>query len=550
MASDADQSGSGGNEVDALTGLPSRHGLLARAAAAVNGASSAAVYLVDIDGFRRVNRDQGHGAADMLLFAAGRRLLSAAPPGSLVARVGGDEFAVLDAGPGAPRGVAELASRLAAAFDDPFDLGSAQLQASVSIGVATSAEQPHPIESMLADSEAALERAPAGERRIEIFDPELGQRIRERISIGRDLAGALDDNQLHFHYQPIVDLASGRIASVEILARWRHSSRGDVSPGVFVPIAEESGSAAQLLDRAIEHVTRELPALDAADPSGSVSVAVNVSAGQLISESLPIAIARLLDRTAIDPRRVVIEISETALAGAAEVYLRSIDALRILGVRISLDDFGTASTSIAQLRALPIDQIKLDRSFVAGLGEASADSALAAGILPMARALGIEVVAEGIETERQLAHLFALGYRLGQGYLLARPMSAADAAGLISLGPVAATRRPETESLAEARDVFRRALLAGDAKSAERIVSSSLSAGVDPIHIQAEVIGRALHWIDTEWEAGRLRAADQHLAAAICERQLAAILDERRGPARRFAPANGESISISHTAHL
>lgn len=548
MATDAEQNGSGGSERDPLTGLPSRHGLLSRAEPTIEGRAAAAVYLVDIDGFRRLNREQGHAAADLLLFAVGRRLLSAAPPGSIVSRLGGDEFAVLDASPGAAGSVPDLAAELAAAFDDPFDLDSMELQVSVSVGVATSTVAPHRVEALLADAEAALERSPEPERRIEVFDRALGESIRERLAIGRDLARALDRDALHFHYQPIVDLASGRVVSVEVLARWRDPGRGDVSPELFVPIAEESGRGAQLLDRAIEHVVADLPLLADVEGAGSISVAINVSADRLASKSLPESVARLLEATAIEPRRVVIEISETALAGGAEAYLRSIDALRTLGVRVSLDDFGTASTSIAQLRALPIDQIKLDRSFVAGLGQASADSALTAGILPIARALGVEVVAEGIETQRQLAHLFALGYRLGQGYLLARPMSATDGAALLSFGPLAATRRVETDALVGSRDSFRQALLDGDARAAEGIVAAALSAGIDPIDVQAEVIGRALHWVETEGQAGRLRAADRHLAAAICERQLTAVLDRRNHPTRRFAPPEHKTVSITRAA--
>ena len=213
--------------------------------------------------------------------------------------------------------------------------------------------------------------------------------------------------------------------------------------------------------------------------------------------------------------------------------------LRALGVKISLDDFGTASTSISQLRSLPIDQIKLDRSFVEGLGAKSADAALAAGLLPIARALGIEVVAEGIETDQHLAHLFALGYRLGPGLpLLRRRAAGRSSPSLISRGPLASARTPATEAAAASRESFRRALLAGDAKHAASVVESALRAGIGPLTIQTEVIGRALHWIDSEWEAGRLRAADEHLAAAICERELAAVIEAADRPSGASA---GES---------
>ena len=346
---------------------------------------------------------------------------------------------------------------------------------------------------------------------------------------------ALAGDEIVFHYQPIVDIASGRVASVEALARWHHPERGAISPELFVPIAEESGCCDELLARLLAHAAADFPLIAASDPTGSISLAINVSSSQLTSDPLIGAISDLVEELEIAPERIIVEISESALSGAAEAYLARVTELRALGVRVSLDDFGTASTSIAQLRSLPIDQIKLDRSFVVGLGEASADAALAAGVLPLARALGIEVVAEGIETEGQLAHLFALGYRQGQGYMLARPGPAPDAAELVAGGPVEATRTAETTALSVARESFRQALLAGDAKLAETVIAEAVAAGIDPITIQSEVIGRALHWIDSEWEAGRLRAADEHLAAAICERQLAAVLDAHLSPERRFA---------------
>ena len=318
-----------------------------------------------------------------------------------------------------------------------------------------------------------------------------------------------------------------------------------------MPIAEETGCGQELLERLLDHAAADFPVIAAGDPAGSISLAINVASTQLTSELLIAAVGELVGRIGVEPRRVVVEISESALTGAADAYLARVSELRALGVRVSLDDFGIASTSIAQLRSLPIDQIKLDRSFVVGLGEASADAALAAGVLPLARALGIEVVAEGIETEGQLAHLFALGYRRGQGYMLARPVAAPDAAALVAAGPLTATRTAETEALGAARESFRRALVAGDAKLAEAVIADAVGAGIDSIAIQSEVIGRALHWIDSEWEAGRLRAADEHLAAAICERQLAAVIDLHIVPERRFANplGNGSEAGLAATAN-
>jgi diguanylate cyclase (GGDEF)-like protein len=526
-------------EPDPVTGLPDRRRFLDLLAAEVDGLGerpgSVAVLLVDLDGFRRINRDLGHVVGDRLLFSAGRRLLSAARSGDVVARAGGDEFVVMSRSPSGSSRVVDLAESILAAFDDPFDLGVEVITVTASVGVVVSDRPGAPAESLVGDAEAALERYRRGSRRFEVFDEQLRERIRYRAEIGRELAAALAADELAFHYQPIVDIASGRIASVEALARWHHPERGAISPELFVPIAEETGCGQELLERLLDHAAAEFPLIAAADPAGSVSLAINVASTQLTSELLIAAVGELVGRIGVEPRRVVVEISESALTGAADAYLARVSELRALGVRVSLDDFGIASTSIAQLRSLPIDQIKLDRSFVAGLGEASADAALAAGVLPLARALGIEVVAEGIETEGQLAHLFALGYRRGQGYMLARPVAAPEAAALVAAGPLSATRTAETEALGAARESFRQALVAGDAKHAEAVIAEAVAAGIDSIAIQSEVIGRALHWIDSEWEAGRLRAADEHLAAAICERQLAAVIDLHIAPERRFA---------------
>ena len=532
----------GRGEPDPLTRLPTRRQFLDRLGEEIgaleSGDGTIAVLLVDIDGFRRVNRDLGHVTGDQLLYCAGRRLLSAVRPADVVARAGGDEFVVMSSGLANGPEVVELAGAIMSAFDDPFALGLEELTATVSVGVVVADDPSVRAESLVTDAESALERDRSGVRRFEVFDAELRERIRYRAEIGRELAAALDADDIAFHYQPIVDIASGRIASVEALARWHHPERGAISPELFVPIAEETGSGADLLVRLLSHAAADFPAIAAADASGQLSLAINVSSSQLTSDPLIASVRELVETLDIDPSRIIVEISESALSGAAEAYLQRVTELRALGVRISLDDFGTASTSIAQLRSLPIDQIKLDRSFVVGLGEASADAALAAGVLPLARALGIEVVAEGIETEGQLAHLFALGYRQGQGYMLSRPGPAEDAARLIALGPLESTRTPETEALTAAREAFRQALLAGDAKVAETVVAEAVGAGIDPITLQSEVIGRALHWIDSEWEAGRLRAADEHLAAAICERQLAAVLDSNRAGERRFAKAS------------
>ena len=524
-------------QIDPLTRLPNRLEFLDELGATLMGVDgsegSVAVFFVDLDGFRGVNRDRGHGVGDELLFAAARRIVSAAGAGDVVARAGGDEFAVMSCDLEDSGAVAAFGNRLLAAFDDPFDLGDELLHCTVSIGVAVSNNPECHAESLVGDAEAALERVPEGARRFELFDAELRERIRARNQLGIDIAEALRVGDISLAYQPIVDIASGRIVAIEALSRWQHRDRGHVSPELFVRVADETGRSEQLLHAVLERAAADFVPIAAADPQSPISLAVNVSPSQLRSSSLIAGVSRLIEGCGVPADRVVIEISEAALSGGPELYLRRVSELRALGVRISLDDFGTASTSIAQLRALPIDQIKLDRSFVSGLGEGTADAALAAGLLPMARALGIEVVAEGIETDQQLAHLFALGYRQGQGYRFAVAVPPAEVAALIARGPLSAVHLPDIEAESTLRLRFQDALLAGDAKRAEAIVAEAVAAGLGAMTIQTEIIGRALHWVDTEWEAGRLDAADEHLASAICERQLATVFDSLQARRRR-----------------
>jgi len=534
-------------QLDPVTHLPDRREFLERLAGELEeGRGTVAVLLVDIDGFRKINRERGHSVGDELLFSAGRRIRSAIGADDVLARAGGDEFAVLSGELAGPAEFAELGKRILGAFDDPFELGGEQFDATVSVGMAVTDDPGASPEGLIADAEAALDIGPGGIHRFEIFDAELRERFRSRAELGRELAMALGAGEVTLVFQPIVDIASGRVVSVESLARWESRSRGSISPETFVELAHEVGLGTELRTYLLERAGAEFAAIARQDPTDRVSLAVNISASDLGAESLVAGVETLIRSTGIAPGRFVVEISESALTGAPDDYIERVTELRALGVKISLDDFGIASTSIAQLRALPIDQIKLDRSFAAGLGSRSPDAAVAAGLLPIARALGIEVVAEGIETDQHLAHLFALGYRLGQGYRFAAPAPVGAVAATIARGPLASARTPATEAAAASRESFRRALLAGDAKRAEAVVESALRAGIGPMTIQTEIIGRALHWIDSEWEAGRLRAADEHLAAAICERELAAVIeatDRPIGPGGRvlIAAIGGEA---------
>jgi diguanylate cyclase (GGDEF)-like protein len=517
------------NRLDPLTGLPNRREFLARLGDTLiqpgRRPGSIAVLFVDLDGFRQVNRDRGHGVGDELLFSAARRIVSAIGSGDVAARSGGDEFVVMSVGLERSVDVVRLGSRILEAFDDPFELGGEQFSATVSIGVAVAADPSVRPEALVVDAEAALDRTRPGTRNLELFDDELRKRIRAQAELGSEFSDGLRSGQVTMAYQPIVDVATGAVLSVEALARWRHPTKGPISPEVFVPVAEETGSSDALLACVLQQIAQDFVAIAAADPTNGISLAFNVSARQLNSDALLDGVRELIRASGVEAGRIVVEISEAALAGGVEGHLQRITELRSLGVRISLDDFGTASTSIAQLRSLPIDQVKLDRSFVEGLGEGSADAALASGLLPMTRALQIEVVAEGIETDQQLAHLFALGYRLGQGYRFSAPALPEVVVGLLERGPLPGAAAPGSSAGAKERERFQQALVAGDAKLAETVILEAVRAGLGAMTIQTEIIGRALHWVGRELEAGRLDAADEHLAAAICERQLIAVFE-------------------------
>ena len=515
--------------LDPLTMLPNRREFLDRLGQALATAEwshgSIAVLFVDLDDFRRINRDRGHGIGDELLFSAGRRIVSAVGGGDVVARAGGDEFVVMSIGMQRSVDVVQLGTRIIESFDDPFQLGGEEFTTTVSVGVAVASQPDAEPESLVVDAESALDRSRTGCRRFELFDDALRERFRNRAALGSELSSALRQNQVTLAYQPIVDIATGVIVSVEALARWRHPSRGPISPEVFVPVAEETGSSEALFASVLRQAAADFAAIASADPTKRIALAFNVSAMQLASDSLLDHVRDLIDGSGVASNRIVVEISEAALTGGAEEHLSRITELRQLGVKISLDDFGTASTSIAQLRSLPIDQVKLDRSFVEGLGEGSADAALAAGLLPMARALGIEVVAEGIETDQQLAHLFALGYHQGQGYRFAVPTLPEEVVKILQRGPLPAASSTDAGAGRPERARFQEALVAGDAKGAEAVIAEAVASGIGAMTIQTEIIGRALHWIGMEWEAGRLEAADEHLAAAICERQLVAVFE-------------------------
>lgn len=519
---------------DELTGLPNRVVLQDRLGQALGRlhrrGGTVGLLSLDMDGFKQVNDRYGHGAGDDFLREVPQRLRSALRTDDTVARVGGDEFVVLLEDCGGEAGAVRVAERMLHAFEPPFGLGDERLALRVSVGIAVAGCSEETADQLMTNADVAMYRAKhAGGDGLALFDSSLRERANDRVGLARDLRAAIGTDQLSLHYQPIVDLGSQRVTSVEALVRWNHPVRGQIAPDEFVRLAEETGIIVELgrwvLDRAC---TEFAAALDQAGDK-RVELAVNLSPRQLADLALPELLGEIMERTGLGRGRVALEITETALTHESDSPAERLWALKEQGVRIVLDDFGSGYSSLGHLRRFPIDAIKIDRSFIDGLGTQSRDAAIVGAILPMARALDLEVVAEGVESESKLAHLYALGCRHAQGYLFARPAPMSEIAPLVRQASSRGADRAAHPGLAAHQSRFKAALAAGDAEEASRTIRAALTAGFDGLAVQAEVIGPALHYIGDEWELGRMGIADEHLATAIAERSLALVFESMDG---------------------
>ena len=526
---------------DPLTGLPNRVVLLDRVSQAIarlrRRGGTIGVLFLDVDGFKQINDRYGHDAGDDFLREVPARLRSALRTDDTVARLGGDEFVILLEDCGGEPGAVRVAERVLQAFEPPFTLGDERLALRVSVGIAVADTSDESPEEMLNNADVAMYRAKhQGGDGLALFDSSLRERANERVGLARDLRAAIGTDQLSLHYQPIVDLGSQRVTSVEALVRWEHPVRGQIKPDEFVRLAEETGIIVELGRWVLDRACTEFAAALDQEGDKRIELAVNLSPRQLADLGLPKLLGEIMERTGLGRGRVALEITETALTHEADSPAERLWALKEQGVRIVLDDFGSGYSSLGHLRRFPIDAIKIDRSFIDGLGTQSRDAAIVGAILPMARALDLEVVAEGVETESKLAHLYALGCRHAQGYLFARPAPMAEIAPLVRRAGSADADRPAHPELTAHQSRFKAALASGDAEEAGQIIRAALAAGHDGLAVQAQVIGPALHYIGDEWQLGRLGVADEHLATAIAERSLALVFEatdskgvERRG---------------------
>jgi diguanylate cyclase (GGDEF)-like protein len=422
---------------DPLTGLPNRSLLLDRlnhwAARAERDRSTAAVLFVDLDNFKVINDALGHDQGDRLLRSVAERLQRVLRPSDTIARVGGDEFVVFCEDIESEHEALAMVERLVRALDDPFDLGGQTQHATASVGIALGDCETEP-EVLIRNADAAMYRAKErGRARYELFDDEMRQRSVSWLETESELRRALDRGELRNMYQPIVSPTNGEIVGFEALVRWHHPDRGIVSPADFIPVAEQSGLIVPLGQEVLEQACAEAVRWNAGrEGRAPLTVAVNFSPRQLSHPRAVEAVVETLERTGLAPSLLNVEITESALVDDAAATLGTLNRFKELGIGLALDDFGTGYSSLTYVRRFPIDTLKIDRSFVDGIVGSNEDEAIVTAVLEMGRALGVHVVAEGVETEQQAARLRALGCALAQGYLFSRPVPPESVAGLLA----------------------------------------------------------------------------------------------------------------------
>jgi diguanylate cyclase (GGDEF)-like protein/PAS domain S-box-containing protein len=456
---------------DALTGLPNRvlfqDRIAQQLAVARRSGMVVGVLFIDLDDFKMVNDTRGHGVGDELLVAAAARLGRLVRAYDTAARLGGDEFALLIGSAADAAAVEAAADRVVTAFAEPFTLPSGLVTSTVTVGMATSLDSAD-TDELLRHADLALYAAKAGgKRQWRRYQPVLSAGLLRRRELQEALEEAVDTSAFTLAYQPIVDLGSRQLAGFEALVRWPHPKWGMMQPDQFITLAEETGQiialGAWVLGRATADLARWRQSIAAmAGPgqklAGSVLpgeqpahrpglyVSVNVSARQFAHPGFADSVRRVLDASGLESCTLMLELTETALLRRDEQLHSDLGELKCIGVKLAIDDFGTGYSSLSYLRELPIDVVKMDKSFVEGIADSGQRLALAQGIVQIARTLGLEVVAEGIETEVQRDLLASMGCHYGQGYLLAMPMPSSQVEELLRRGfsgtsPVASPRR-------------------------------------------------------------------------------------------------------------
>lgn len=409
---------------DALTGLSNRAAVLEQLSARLENASWSPVglFFVDLDDFKRANDVYGHATGDQVLVEVGRRLTETCRPTDVVARLGGDEFLIVTDEAPSLEILEKFARRIVEVVTEPMPLrGTGGLVVAASVGVARCADSQASALDFLSNADAALYRAKAADSRIATFDDDLRVRMGRRSTIEQRLHSALAANELDVHYQPVVHSGSLRVGQVEALVRW--TTQSDFGPDDFIPVAEQSDLVVDIDRFVLNTATSNLAVMTAAGAPADLSVAVNISGRHLLHADIVAHVAFALEASGLNPRRLIIEVTETALIADLDRAAAHLSGLRAIGVRISVDDFGTGFTSISQLRRLPVDELKIDRSLISELPN---EQALVRVVRDLAEHFGMTTVAEGVETEEQAEFLRQLGCDRLQGWLYARAMTAPD----------------------------------------------------------------------------------------------------------------------------
>ncbi len=416
---------------DSLTGLPNRrrfHELLGQAVdrAEHDPKEAFAVMFLDFDRFKLINDSLGHSAGDDFLVQVSRRIAGCMRAQDVVARLGGDEFAVLLQRLENDRIALSLADRLLEALKQPYEVANTAINSSASIGITFSSFGHRCTEDVLRDADTAMYKAKgAGKARYALFDASLHIEVANRLRLEGDLRRAIDEGQLAVAYQPLYDLNSRRISGFEALARWRHAQDGEISPAAFIPIAEEAGLIQRVSDFVMNCACRQLVQWQALDPAlQHLTVSVNVSGNDIAHSAFVGRVTRALVESGLRAQHLTVELTENILMSRLEAALPMLGELRRLGVALAVDDFGTGYSSLSHLSSLPIDTLKIDRSFVNRLNINTKEAAVVRAIALLGLSLGKTIVAEGVETAEQAEQLREMGCQLGQGYHLGRPMPA------------------------------------------------------------------------------------------------------------------------------
>ena len=415
---------------DPLTGLPNRILLLERISSYVHEAWRAdrvpTLYFVDLDRFKNINDSLGHSAGDEVLRIVARRLVDAAPAEAMVARLSGDEYVVLDPTTRSLGSATALAERLLAVFREPVPLSQGDVFVTASIGVSSIDSMAAKAEDVLRHADTAMYRAKdSGRNCMAFYDESMHERIAHRLSVETALYRALDRHELRLFHQPILDLETGEVAGFEALMRWQQSDGTIVSPAEFIPIAEDTGTIVPIGAWALlEALTQLRRWIDDGVCSPQATTSVNVSPRQLADPSLPSVVSEALSRSGMDASHLWIEITESVMISEPELALSTLQKMKALGVRVALDDFGTGYSSLSLLQRFPLQRIKIDRAFVQGVADNPSDRALVRTIVAMGHSLGLDMVAEGVESLHQIQVLQELGCGKAQGYLISHPVPA------------------------------------------------------------------------------------------------------------------------------